>query len=115
MEYLLDQGANIEGRNGKAGSRALHEAMEGNHLETVRFLIKRGANIESNDYQKRRPIHYAAGYQKPAIVMELASCKADLESRDEDGLLPLHYAVKGIDAGIGFSYLLGAIFFSNKK
>ena len=62
-------------------------------------MIKRGANVESNDYQRRKPLHYATGYQLPEITMELIASKADLESRDEDGCTPLHYAVKGMDLG----------------
>ena len=99
VQYLLDHGANIEGRHGKTGSRALHQAIAENHLEVVRYLIKRGANVESNDYQRRKPLHYATGYQLPEITMELVASKADLESRDEDGCTPLHYAVKGMDLG----------------
>jgi len=95
VQYLLDQGANIEGRCGRTGCRSLHEAIAGNYLEIVQFLIKKGANIESYDYQRRTPMHYATGYQLPAVVMELAAHKANLESKDEDGCTPLHNSVKG--------------------
>ena len=106
VKLLLDHGANTEGRNGRTGARSLHEAIEVNHKEIVRLLIQKGANIESNDYQRRKPMHYATGYQQPAITQELAACKANLEARDEDGLTPLHCAVKGIDAGNIFSKLI---------
>ena len=99
VQYLLDHGANIEGRHRRSGSRALHQAIAENHLEVVRYLIKRGANVESNDYQRRKPLHYATAHQLPEITMELIASKADLESRDEDGCTPLHYAVKGMDLG----------------
>ena len=96
MKCLLDHGANIEGKSGKTGGSALHHAIANRHSEVVRYLIKKGANIESNDADDRKPAHYAAGYHQLDAMRELAANKADLDARDKFGCTPLHYAAQGM-------------------
>ncbi len=65
VQCLLDHGANIEGRHGKTGGRALHYAILENRKKVISLLIDRGADIESTDYERNRPLHFAAALHVP--------------------------------------------------
>ncbi len=61
VQCLLDHGANIEGKHGNNGGRALHHAILDNRKEVIGFLLDKGADTESTDYERNRPLHFAAG------------------------------------------------------
>ena len=58
MRVLLRAGADINGAN-MDGKTALHQAVIIHNLQSVKFLIENGANVNVQDQKKRTPIYYA--------------------------------------------------------
>lgn len=71
---------------------ALHFACNEGHLNLVRLLIKKGAQLESETSMKRRPIHLASLRGNHEIVKVLIENKVDVNSQDSDFYTALHYA-----------------------
>lgn len=75
------------------GRTALVEAAANGHLEAVKALLGRGADVEAVDYEGRRPLLYAA-YSSPEIVLALLEAGATARITDVHGMTPLHYAAE---------------------
>ena len=50
------------------------------HLEIVKMLLKKGANVDAMDFLGFTPIHLACGHGHNLIVEELLQYGADIES-----------------------------------
>jgi ankyrin repeat protein len=90
-EFLLNQGANIE-QTGEYGT-ALHDAADAGHLEMVKLLLAKGANVNSQaNNWKRSPLDMAATSrdQSKECVEVLLSHKANVKLTDSLGRTPLH-------------------------
>ena len=79
----------------------LHCASRHGHTPVVKALIEAGADVE-----KRYTYHVCSGYTvlhlaavkgHAPVITELIKAGADVNATDEDGLVPLHYAVDGRD------------------
>ncbi|WP_419198881.1 ankyrin repeat domain-containing protein [Wolbachia endosymbiont of Rhagoletis cingulata] len=79
VEFFLDKNTNNMGSVNNIGRTPLHEAVEGNKLNTVKFLLGRGADIEVQDIFGETPLVMAtrAGYtnivealEHPELVLE---------------------------------------------
>jgi ankyrin repeat protein len=56
------------------------------HVEIVRLLCDRGADVEARDNGGWRPLHYAAIYGHISVVKELIEERnAEINARDDDG------------------------------
>jgi len=92
MAALLDMGAdpNPRGRFPLVGTAAFQ-----GHLDTVRLLIDRGANLQTTGQHAVTPLMMAAAAPRPdpAIVELLIERGADLEARDEAGRTALDWAM----------------------
>ena len=64
MQELINQGANINLKDNK-NQTALMKACQSKAIETVKFLLERGANIEHIDNQRMTAYHYAIDYNTP--------------------------------------------------
>jgi hypothetical protein len=58
IEVLLDNGAKINSKD-EYGRTPLHLAAAGRDVETVRFLISRGADVNYLDFENKKPVDYA--------------------------------------------------------
>ncbi|KAF5835667.1 ankyrin repeat-containing domain protein [Dunaliella salina] len=89
------------------GSTALHKAAYAGHVQAVRLLLSKGAEVNSMDNLQCTPLHLAClglcgtKREERAEVVRLmsgvlASCNAAcaLDSYDAAGSTPLHYAVR---------------------
>ncbi|CAH1396720.1 unnamed protein product [Nezara viridula] len=77
-------------------STPLHEAVIGDHIDLVKYLIAKGADLNAMDEMKRTPLHWAVFYNYEDLVFVLISKGAGLNRKDCDGLSPLHIsALKG--------------------
>ena len=80
--------------------KPIHTACESGTFEMVKFLVKNGADLESETNDNRRPIHFV--FQRDddgdddlllfEIFKFLADKGADLESKDDRHCTPLHLA-----------------------
>ena len=96
-------------KHDELGCTALHRASIFGEIECVRFLVERGASINSYSKSRDTPLHEAAtGHaQTLAVLIFLAKSGADLEAKNRYGDTPLQQAVKASNLP-GFSYLIAA-------
>ncbi|MFM1803598.1 MAG: hypothetical protein RL136_477 [Planctomycetota bacterium] len=94
MEVLIAAKAdpNIKDRQGRT---PLWGAVE-TELETIKFLIEKGAQVNARDQINSTPLLWAAGFGKPEMVAFLLTQKADVKATDDNGWTPLIWA-----AGLG--------------
>ena len=99
IEMLLSSGLNIN-EKGAQGRTPLHRALDGAHVEAVRFLISKGADVAMVDSLKRNALHWAAMGPPPGNVecceILFEECKdftAMMAKETKSGSTPLHSAV----------------------
>lgn len=101
-QYLLDEGANIEGNDELGGYTPL---METSLLSMVELLVKRGANVNAQNKFNYTPLHKAAfnfvedkrkENDMKKIMSLLISKKANADAQDKNGNTPLMTAVQKI-------------------
>jgi ankyrin repeat protein len=94
METLVAAKAdpNVKDRQGRT---PLWGAVE-TDLETVKFLVEKGANVNVRDQINSTPLLWAAGFGKPETVAFLLAKGADVKASDDNGWTPLIWA-----AGLG--------------
>lgn len=84
VEKWLSQGLDL--------NSALNGAVTSSDLERIRFLLSKGADVNSVDGLGQRPLHIAAEQRDMDVIAELIDAKADIEARDHDGWTPLMHA-----------------------
>ncbi|KAI4519021.1 ankyrin, partial [Schizophyllum commune Loenen D] len=112
---LLDAGANIDSRT-NSGSTPLHYAAQGRHLDVVRELINRGADVharrikdgsiplhlavaepslraDARGSERATPSHFVALEKLREVIRMLIEHGADPNTRDNQGFTLLHTAV----------------------
>jgi ankyrin repeat protein len=100
VAFLLDHGAEIDGRNGIYHRTALIEAAYLGRLDSARLLLQRGADINARDDRGKSALWYAATPESyspaggPQLLEFLAKNGADLEAADNTGTTPLAWAKK---------------------
>jgi uncharacterized protein len=78
---------------GIIGRNPLHCAIVKGHIEVVRLLCDRGADIEACNENGRRPLHYAVCYGHISIVKELIEVRnAEINARNYNGKTALSIA-----------------------
>ncbi|WP_425384092.1 ankyrin repeat domain-containing protein [Wolbachia endosymbiont (group B) of Eupithecia inturbata] len=92
VKLLVEKGANVNVADAE-GYTALHLAVTEKRLETVRELIKSGANVNAEEYgNKCTPLHLACMVGKVEIVEELVKAGAEIEQADKFGMKAMDYA-----------------------
>jgi len=99
VQYLVNQGADIEAQNGD-GCRPLHAVAINNHKEIARYIIEEGAVIEATCWRfGTTPLDTAAHDGSPDVLQFLISRGANVDT--DASFPPLHYV-----AGAGFASLV---------
>ncbi|KAJ8264368.1 hypothetical protein GJAV_G00148350 [Gymnothorax javanicus] len=90
VQEILQQGVFIGGSD---TDRQLLEASKSGDLEIVKRLCTI-QNVNCRDVEGRQstPLHFAAGYNRVAVVEYLLQHGADVHAKDKGGLVPLHNA-----------------------
>ncbi|XP_017339679.1 poly [ADP-ribose] polymerase tankyrase-2 isoform X3 [Ictalurus punctatus] len=73
--------------------RQLLEASKSGDLETVKKMCTlQNVNCRDAEGRQSTPLHFAAGYNRVAVVEYLLQHGADVHAKDKGGLVPLHNA-----------------------
>lgn len=83
----------------------LHWACSGNRIDVADYLLRQGADVNSQDEANWTPLHIASSAGHEDIVRLLVEFKADVNCQTENGQTPLHYAASKNHLEIG-EYLL---------
>jgi len=81
---------NSKGRNDKA---PIHWACQGGHLEIVKFLVEKGAPVDSLNNVKETPLVYAAEGGYKGVAVYLISKGANVNAPTVRDQFPIQYAV----------------------
>ena len=97
VRLLVEKGVDVNAAD-VGGHTALHLAVTEKRLETMRELIKSGANVNAEEYgNKCTPLHLACMVGKKEIVEELVKAGADIEQEDKFGMTAMDYAKNSKD------------------
>ncbi|XP_051523542.1 poly [ADP-ribose] polymerase tankyrase-2 isoform X1 [Myxocyprinus asiaticus] len=90
IQEILQEGASTINSD---TDRQLLEASKSGDLEVVKKLCTL-QNVNCRDVEGRQstPLHFAAGYNRVAVVEYLLQHGADVHAKDKGGLVPLHNA-----------------------
>jgi len=95
VEFLLDQGAQVDARNGQ-GRTALMFAATGSFPETVSLLLKRSADPNATDKAEGwSPLMFAAAEGNREVTEQLLEHGADPTLTDRDGETARTFADNG--------------------
>lgn len=93
VKWLLDHGADVNAReDDKYGWTALLYAQENHHLDIVKALIHKGADVNMGDNNRRTPLICASRLGNTDIVKELLAAGADVNAKDNVGWTALNQA-----------------------
>lgn len=100
-EMLLSKGADVNSKlsTGKTILHFMAEYKNKDSIDTVAFLLSKGAKIEIED-ANGNAFHAACQNKDPAIAELLVQNGADIHKRNRKGLSPLHLCVFGRHAGL---------------
>ena len=89
---LIDKGTPIDGVH--FGGTLLHESALCGSRKITSALISKGVDINAQNKRKETPLYCAVSQGEVEVVSELLDANADPNIADEDGITPLHLAIK---------------------
>ena len=93
VDYLVDNGADVNAQDKYGMTPMHHTAIRGNRKALQRLLISPGIIKEPRDAQDSTPLHLAATYNQPSIAKILLNeGQANPRAIDKDLRTPLHEA-----------------------
>ncbi len=88
-DVMLENGVNIDQPNPNSDLTPLHQAVRSRRLETARFLVERGANLNATTEAGQTPLHLAVRQQQLPILELLLAHGAEVNVPDQDGITAL--------------------------
>lgn len=85
IKDLLEQDPNLIKASDKDMYTPLHRACYGDHLEVVKYLIQKGANIAAETDLKWQPLHSCVQWNHVECAAYLIQCGADVNAPSEGG------------------------------
>lgn len=92
VKELLKMNPELLNSKGRHEKEPLHLASEAGHLDLVKFLLSKGANVNGRNIINETPLHYAIGSNHPEVVALLMAGGADINARRSDCLTSLDLA-----------------------
>jgi ankyrin repeat protein len=77
-----------------AGATPLHLVAEKGNRDMAKYLLKKGAQVDSLDYDGATPLHYAAQYGSKEVAELLISKGANINALDNRHRTPLKVAME---------------------
>ncbi|MGY5852860.1 MAG: ankyrin repeat domain-containing protein [Candidatus Thorarchaeota archaeon] len=84
VKKALEDGANIDAKDDFFSNTALHIASSNGHIEIVRYLLEKGADIVIENGVDMTPVHLAARDGHPEIIKVLLDSADEFPSRKMD-------------------------------
>ncbi|XP_064611888.1 ankyrin repeat domain-containing protein 49-like [Liolophura sinensis] len=98
VEEMLNESADlIESRDSDMYT-ALHRASYNDHLDMVKLLISRGADIEAQTSDGWRPLHSACRWSNTTVASLLLQSGAEVNAQTHGGQTALHLAAANQDS-----------------
>lgn len=94
LKLLLQHGANVNGSHSMSGWNSLHQASFQGNAETIKLLLKQGADRECQDDFGITPLFVAAQYGKLESMSILISSGANVNCQALDKATPLFIAAQ---------------------
>ena len=82
----------VNSRSFNDGLTPLHLTSMTAHVDLVRMLTERGADVSAQSQGGKTPLHSASGMGRVDVAQILVERGADVSARDKDGRTPLHCA-----------------------
>ncbi|MCK4817176.1 ankyrin repeat domain-containing protein, partial [bacterium] len=92
-ELLLEWGVEVDLKNKNNGGTALYFAAQQGNLDSVELLLKNGAGVNLQSYDKGTALHVAAQLGHNNVVKLLLENGASLNARNGEGMTALMLAV----------------------
>lgn len=92
VKALIEKDPELVNAKDKDGRTPLHWACRGVHLEVVKFLVEKGADVNAEDSSKIVPLHSLATRNSAKAIAVLAAKGANVDTKDYGGNTALHYA-----------------------
>lgn len=89
LTMLLDAGADPNHGVATAARTPLIAAVRANAVDSIRYLVARGADVNGRNAKGRTPLMMAAWEGRPRVVQALLECGADYTLRTPDGITAL--------------------------
>lgn len=93
-ELLLRYGANLNCKFPNTGETCLHISLKKGFLATSRVFLDSNSDLCSVDKYGNTPLHAAVmGDRNTAIIPEVVALGSPLDRKNDNGKLPLHFAI----------------------
>jgi ankyrin repeat protein len=89
VKTIVEQNPELVNVKDKDGRTPLHWACRGVHLDVVKFLVDKGADVNAEEYGGNTALHHAAMNNAANAVALLIKKGADLENIEDYGRTPL--------------------------
>ena len=93
IKILLECGASTHNTTGITGRTPLHKAASNGHIETVKLLISKGADVNIKDENGWTPLHLATLNRHLKLVKLLVSKGANINTESDYAYTPLQFAL----------------------
>jgi ankyrin repeat protein len=92
VQWLVDQGADVNGVSDKNGCTPLHLAACTGHLEVLKWLVEQGADAKAVDAEGNNALHLAAVCGRVAVIEWLVGHGVDISLQNTEGITALQHA-----------------------
>lgn len=114
LPWLLDHGVHPDCRLGRGDNTALMQAASENDLETMRLLLRYGADPNSRNEANETPLGFACAWKQWAAAGLLLDNGADVNAIESSGETFLDWAtIAGDNEGIDLLRSRGGTHYSN--